>query len=97
MFSRLSLAALFGGALALGSLPAAQAASTEATLYGFNGSILSPPDGSSPTGALIRDENGALYGTTLNGGTNGSGTVFKLTPPAPGQSCVRQVQQIGHG
>jgi uncharacterized repeat protein (TIGR03803 family) len=25
---------------------------------------------------------GALYGTTLNGGSNGVGTVFSLTPPA---------------
>jgi uncharacterized repeat protein (TIGR03803 family) len=37
-------------------------------------------DGSSPTGGLIFDNSGNLYGTTLYGGTNSDGTVFELTP-----------------
>ncbi len=28
----------------------------------------------------LRDSGYALYGTTYGGGTNGKGTVFKLTP-----------------
>jgi uncharacterized repeat protein (TIGR03803 family) len=40
-------------------------------------------DGANPDGGLILDANGNLYGTTINGGTYGYGTVFKLTPPAP--------------
>ncbi len=36
-------------------------------------------DGSNPTGPLIWDSNGNLYGTTYNGG-NGGGVVFELTP-----------------
>jgi len=43
-------------------------------LHNFSGS----PDGSTPTGDLIRDASGNLYGTTSAGGTHGSGTVFKL-------------------
>ena len=35
-------------------------------------------DGADPQGALLIDNRGALYGTTM------SGVVFKLTPPAPG-------------
>lgn len=35
--------------------------------------------GSQPAGALARDAAGVLYGTTVNGGTNGLGTVYKLT------------------
>jgi uncharacterized repeat protein (TIGR03803 family) len=39
-------------------------------------------DGSTPTGALVRDEAGNLYGTTQFGGnlncSSGCGTVFKL-------------------
>ena len=37
---------------------------------------------------MTLDGNGALYGTTSAGGANacGCGTVYKLTPPAPGQS-----------
>ena len=49
-------------------------------------------DGSSPQAGVIMDKNGALYGTTVFGGSTadpsavGYGTVFKLTPPAPGQT-----------
>ena len=36
-------------------------------------------DGEAPSG-LLPATNGNLYGTTLRGGTNNYGTVFKLTP-----------------
>jgi hypothetical protein len=57
-------------------------------LYRFSGN-----DGANPTGDLIMDPNGALYGTTAGGGNSscgcgnvgghsacGCGTVFKLVP-----------------
>src|SRR6202011_268725 len=44
-------------------------------LYSFAGS-----DGSHPRAALIADPEGNLYGTTIDGGTGGQGTVFQLTP-----------------
>jgi uncharacterized repeat protein (TIGR03803 family) len=51
---------------------------TESVLYSFTGTT----DGANPYyGALIADASGALYGTTVNGGAAGGGTVFKLTPP----------------
>jgi uncharacterized repeat protein (TIGR03803 family) len=37
-------------------------------------------DGDAPIGTLIADKAGNLYGTTLVGGKNGRGVVFKLTP-----------------
>jgi uncharacterized repeat protein (TIGR03803 family) len=42
-------------------------------------------DGAFPEAGLIADKEGALYGTTANGGSGvcnaiGCGTVFKLTP-----------------
>ena len=41
-------------------------------------------DGSGPVAGLIADERGgALYGTTLSGGSSGVGTVFKLTVVDP--------------
>jgi uncharacterized repeat protein (TIGR03803 family) len=43
-------------------------------LYSFAG----VPDGYNPTGALIEDGEGNLYGTTLDGGAYYGGTVFKL-------------------
>jgi len=42
-------------------------------------------DGSWPSGKLIIDQNGVLYGTTQAGGLAGQGTVFKLTPGGPFQ------------
>jgi uncharacterized repeat protein (TIGR03803 family) len=37
-------------------------------------------DGAQPLAALIRDASGNLVGTTANGGPNGFGVVFKITP-----------------
>jgi uncharacterized repeat protein (TIGR03803 family) len=54
----------------------------EEVLYRFQGS----PDGADPQGGLVADNAGALYGTTLGGGTYGQGTVFKLTPTKNGYS-----------
>ena len=51
-------------------------------LYSFKGQ----PDGANPQGTLIADTQGALYGTTVNGGSHNHGTVFTLTPPAAGQT-----------
>lgn len=51
----------------------------ETVLYRFQG-----PDGRTPLGGLLLDPSGRLYGTTVDGGAFGYGTVFKLTPPAPG-------------
>lgn len=44
------------------------------TLVSFDGA-----NGSAPFAGLIADSDGNLYGTTNGGGTNGRGTVFKLT------------------
>jgi uncharacterized repeat protein (TIGR03803 family) len=54
---------------------------TETLLYDFSGN-----DGNWPYGGLTMDATGALYGATKFGGAGGFGTVFKLTPPAPGQT-----------
>ncbi len=37
-------------------------------------------DGELPYAGLIQGANGNLYGTTLAGGTSGTGTVFEITP-----------------
>jgi uncharacterized repeat protein (TIGR03803 family) len=68
----------------------AQAQVKETVLWSFSGGI----DGSSPDTGVIADGRGALYGTTGFGGTFsascvgvGCGTVFKLMPPADGQTA----------
>ena len=49
-------------------------------LYSFTGY---PNDGQSSSAGLIRDSAGNLYGTTMAGGTNGAGVVFKFVPNGP--------------
>jgi uncharacterized repeat protein (TIGR03803 family) len=50
----------------------------ETVLHTFTGGS----DGASPVAGVILDASGNLYGTTLIGGTNSSGTVFKLSLPS---------------
>ena len=56
---------------------------TEQVLHGFG----APGDGTNPQGGLVADAAGSLYGTTMNGGDNGFGSVFELSPPAPGKTA----------
>ena len=48
------------------------------TLYNFC-SQTNCTDGSAPIAGLLQDTNGKFYGTTSAGGTNGYGTVFRLS------------------
>jgi hypothetical protein len=81
-----------GGRVGCGTVfelsPPAQKGSawTETVLYNFQGDT----DGQLPTGDLVFDKQGNLYGATLYGGGHGScnpsfyrhcGTVFELSPP----------------
>jgi uncharacterized repeat protein (TIGR03803 family) len=50
---------------------------TETVLYSFMGGS---GDGKYPYGGLLRDKTGNLYGTTVAGGPDNDGTVFKLAP-----------------
>lgn len=45
-------------------------------LYDFKGG----KDGANPSGALVLDAHGNLYGTTTFGGSNNLGAVFEITP-----------------
>jgi uncharacterized repeat protein (TIGR03803 family) len=48
----------------------------ETVLYTFTGQ----QDGWEPSGSLVRDKAGNLYGTTVEGGANLGGTLFELSP-----------------
>ena len=49
------------------------------TIYTFNGS-----DGRIPSGNIVFDADGSLYGTTVYGGTLDLGTVYRLSPDGLG-------------
>ena len=53
---------------------------TLTTLYSFCSQSGFCTDGESPTGTLVQAANGNFYGTTLSGGADLAGTVFKITP-----------------
>jgi uncharacterized repeat protein (TIGR03803 family) len=64
------------GAHGVGTVFAITPLGKETVLYNFGGGSA---DGANPVAGLI-NVNGTLYGTTLNGGANGDGTVFSITP-----------------
>jgi uncharacterized repeat protein (TIGR03803 family) len=59
---------------------------SETVLYSFCSVGGACDDGSLPLAGLIADNQGSLYSTTEFGGSEDSGTAFKLTPPAKGQT-----------
>lgn len=74
------------GALAVAALALAptsgSAKAVLKTIYSFCSSDSDCSNGSGPSGGLVMDAAGNLYGTTLGGGGTGWGVVFKLTPNA---------------
>jgi uncharacterized repeat protein (TIGR03803 family) len=67
-----------GGAVGIGTVFKLTPEGAERVLHSFS----TDQDGDLPTGNLMRDTVGNLYGTTTSGGTDGNtaGTVFKVTP-----------------
>lgn len=45
-------------------------------------------DGKNPVGSLVQGGDGALYGTTYNGGTNNFGTVYKINLDGSGYTVL---------
>jgi uncharacterized repeat protein (TIGR03803 family) len=84
----------YGGRGALGSgtvfklTPNQDGSWTENVLYNFC-SLMNCLDGKDPYGSLVFDQLGNLYGTTVQGGFNELGVVFKLTPNGGGSWTER--------
>ena len=64
-----------GGGSNLGTVFKTTSTGTTTVLHSFAGN----PDGSTPYGGLVVDSSGNLYGTTVNGGSSNTGTIFKTT------------------
>jgi uncharacterized repeat protein (TIGR03803 family) len=74
-----------GGSYGFGTIFKVYADGTgAAVLKNFDGSTT----GSNSRGSLLRGVDGALYGTTSEGGSNGFGTIFKLSPDGTGFSVL---------
>jgi uncharacterized repeat protein (TIGR03803 family) len=67
-----------GGSHGYGTIFRITTTGTLTTLYSFC-SQSGCADGEYPAGGLVQDTNGALYGTTADGGANGYGTIFSLS------------------
>jgi uncharacterized repeat protein (TIGR03803 family) len=67
-----------GGAGGVGTVYKITSGGTLTTLHSFCAQT-GCTDGSEPTSALVQGTDGNLYGTTYAGGSNGKGTVFKIT------------------
>ena len=65
-----------GGAFDSGTVFSVTTAGKETILHSFS---TNRTDGRNPSSALV-NVNGVLYGTTTDGGTNGGGTLFSITP-----------------
>ena len=66
-----------GGANGFGTVFEITPAGVETVLYSFKGGTV---DGANPYDSLIQAQDGDFYGVTQRGGTDNSGTVFKMTP-----------------
>ena len=54
-------------------------------------------DGEDPVAGLVQGTDGNFYGTTLYGGANGDGTVFKITPNGMLTTLHSFGSQVGDG
>jgi uncharacterized repeat protein (TIGR03803 family) len=68
-----------GGANAYGTIFEVTLGGKLTTLYSFC-SQENCADGEYPVGALVQATNGNFYGAALEGGSNGDGTIFEVTP-----------------
>ena len=81
-----------GGTFNYGSIFKVTPAGVVTVLHQFN----APKDGGNPYGSLIKGYDNNFYGMTSVGGTDGGGTIFRLT--AAGQfSVIRQLAGASDG
>src|SRR5450432_1075924 len=89
-FTASAIVAFFAAASVINT---AGAANSHQVLYNFTGG----PDGGTAATDLAFDSNGNGYGTTVIGGDDGCGTVFKATPGAQGHWTVATLWSFSCG
>jgi uncharacterized repeat protein (TIGR03803 family) len=63
---------------------------TLTTLFSFSGT-----NGVNPQGGLVQGADGNLYGTTVDGGASGKGTIFRLNITVPPPPSFLMVEETG--
>jgi uncharacterized repeat protein (TIGR03803 family) len=84
-----------GGTYSSGTVFMLSPAGKETVLYEFKGQANA--DGAGPHGRLAFDANGNLYGTTQGGGTNGTGSVYELSPKSGGGWTEKVIYSFSAG
>jgi uncharacterized repeat protein (TIGR03803 family) len=72
------------------------AINTDGTGYQILHNFTNSPDGSSPTASLLLDGN-ILYGTTQEGGSSGSGTIFTINTDGTGYTILHNFTNTPDG
>ena len=86
--------ASLGGANGLGAvyeLTHSASGWTETILHDFQGES----DGANPVGGVVIDKAGNIFGTTFDGGINGGGTIYQLSPSSSGWTFTTIYSLIG--
>jgi uncharacterized repeat protein (TIGR03803 family) len=86
--------ASLGGANGLGAvyeLTPSASGWTETILHNFQGDS----DGANPVGGVVIDKAGNVFGTTFDGGINGGGTIYELSPSSSGWTFTTIYSLIG--
>ena len=82
-----------GGANGTGAVFQISPAGVESVLYSFGPS--GSADAQQPAGGLALAPNGNLYGMTISGGANNTGTVYQVTPAGVETVLYSFVAQVG--
>jgi uncharacterized repeat protein (TIGR03803 family) len=82
-----------GGTSGLGIVYRMSKGGAVKVLHNFTGY---PNDGNLPIGTLVQANNGTLYGTTYQGGSANTGTVFKISPSGTGYAVLYHFNRTAH-
>jgi uncharacterized repeat protein (TIGR03803 family) len=86
---------LCGGPEGCGTIFTITASGVLTTIYTFCSEPVACTDGYAPTARLVVGTDGNLYGTTSQGGAQGGGTVFRITPLGALTTLYTFCQQSG--